>query len=128
MRIIDMRPERTPFKAGTDRKVGKWSYTDELVPIGAHVRKIHHYSTLMGEFTGFEYEFDKQRGETTWVWSFTPLSIGHGSVSDQGGMNQLMSIKYIYGDGLTHDYGYRYYRDNKGGGSRIEDSHGNEVL
>ena len=131
MRIIDMRPEITPWKDGQSRKVGKWSFTDTTQPIGAKIRQVFHYNTLMLEFVGLEYEFDKERGEITHVWSAEPVSIGLGSVSDQGGMNQLMAPTYRMGpadDGMYRDYGYRYYRDIKGGGPRIEDMHGTEVL
>lgn len=128
MRIIDMRPEITPFKAGTSRKVGKWSFTDELRPIGGHVRSIYHYSTKMGEYVGFERGFDHDRGEVTLEWEFYPVSIGHGSVSDQGGMNQLMSVQYRHGIGVTHDYGYHYLRDIAGGGPRILNKHTGEEV
>lgn len=119
MRIIDMRPERTAWKDGKRRKVGNWSFRDTYQTDYGCVREIFHYTTKMGEYNG---DSDKM------TWEFIPVSIGHGSVSDQGGMNQLMSITYVWNEGMMQDYGYRYYRDNKGGGSRIEDSHGNEVL
>lgn len=126
MRIIDMRPEITPFKAGTSRKVGKWSYEDKYVPIGGHVRSIFHYSTHMLDFVGFVGEqrcIDAERGEYEDViyWHAEPVSIGHGSVSDQGGMNQLMSKQFDWGhrDKTLIDYGYYYARDQRGGGARI---------
>lgn len=128
MRIIDMRPEITPWKDGQSRKVGKWSFEDHYQPIGGHIRTIRHYNTIMLQFVGYERGFDADRGETMLEWHAEPVSIGHGSVSDQGGMNQLMSITYLYGVGMMQDYGYRFYRDNKGGGPRIEDMHGTEVL
>lgn len=131
MRIIDMRPEITPWKDGQSRKVGKWSFEDLYQPIGGHVRRIYHYTTLMAEFVGFEREFDAERGEMTLEWQFIPVSIGHGSVSDQGGMNQLMSVTSMWEPGgsvLYQDYGYRYHRDQRGGGARIVDTYGTEVL
>lgn len=130
MRIIDMRPEITPFKAGTSRKVGKWSYTDSLQPIGGHVRSIFHYSTHMIDFVGFERDFDRDRGEVELVWHAEPVSIGHGSVSDQGGLNQLMSRRFDWGhrDKNLTDYGYYYARDQRGGGPRIERTSDGEVV
>jgi hypothetical protein len=120
MKIIDMRPEITPWKQHTHKTIGKWSYADSHQSIGGHIRKIWHYDTLMAEFVGFEREFDKARGEMVMEWTITPKSLGHGSVSDQGGMNQLMSITYLHGHGITTDYGYYYSRDAAGGGARVE--------
>ena len=129
MRIIDMRPEITPYEEGQSRKVGKWSFTDYYQSIGGHCRDIYHCDTLMLTFVGFERTFDHDRDEMTYEWHAEPVSIGHGSVSDQGGMNQLMGVQYYWQRReMMQDYGYRYYRDNKGGGPRIEDMYGNEVL
>jgi hypothetical protein len=61
-------------------------------------------------------------------WEATPVSIGHGSVSDQGGMNQLLSVNYVWNEGITYDYGYRFYRDQRGGGPRILNIHTNEEV
>ena len=129
MRIIDMRPEITPWddKKNTDRKVGNWSFRDHYMPIGGHVRDIYHYSTHMVEFVGFERYFDPDRGEMVMEWQATPVSIGHGSVSDQGGMNQLLSVNY-WNRSITYDYGYRYHRDQRGGGPRIMNIHTNEEV
>ena len=117
MRIIDMRPEITPFKDGVTKKVGKWSYRDTLG--FSFLRVIFHYDTEMGYYQSRDGE----------AWDFIPVSIGHGSVSDQGGMNQLMSVQYDWQSKVvTNDYGYRYLRDNKGGGARIEDCCGLVVM
>jgi hypothetical protein len=120
MRIIDMRPERTAWKDGQQLRASSWRMVDSYQSIGGHVREIFHYSTKMGEYVGFERGFDHDRGEVEMEWMFIPTSIGHGSVSDQGGMNQLMSIKYVWNEGMMQDYGYRYHRDQRGGGARIE--------
>jgi hypothetical protein len=129
MRIIDMRPEITPWKDGTDRKVGNWSYRDSYQSIGGHVREIFHYTTPMVEFVGFEREFDKTRGEVTLEWQVTFVGIGHGSVSDQGGINQLLGLTSIWRNGHQRyeSYGYRMQRDQRGGGPRIINTITNEV-
>lgn len=134
MRIIDMRPEITPFKAGTSRKVGKWSYEDKYQPIGGHVRSIFHYGTHMLDFVGFVREqrcIDAERGEYEDVieWHAEPVSIGWGSVSDQGGMNQLLSYTGIWRNGHEsyESYGYYYARDERGGGPRIINTMTNDI-
>ena len=128
MRIIDMRPEITPWKDGQSRKVGKWSFEDSYQPIGGHVREIFHYGTKMVEFVGFERSFDHDRGEVTLEWQVTFVSIGWGSVSDQGGINQLLSTTYRHGDGLLQSYGYYMARDERGGGPRIINTITNEEV
>ena len=115
MRIIEMRPEVTPWRDGQHRRASSWSFTDSYQSIGGHVRSIYHYQTLMGEYVGFERTFDHDRGESVLEWTFNPISVGWGSVSDQNGMNMLMSWKYHYG--VTYqDYGYYFVRR---GGARI---------
>ena len=131
MRIIDMRPEITPYKEGQSRKVGNWSFMDYYQSIGGHCRDIYHYNTLMVTFVGFEREFDSERGEVTLEWHAEPVSIGHGSVGDQGGMNQLLGYCSMWEPGGVKtyvDYGYRYYRDQRGGGPRIMNIHTNEEV
>ena len=129
MRIIDMRPEITPWKDGQSRKIGKWSFPDSYQSIGGHVREIFHYTTKMVEFVGFEREFDADRGEVTLEWQGYPVSIGHGSVSDQGGINQLLGLTSIWRNGHQRyeSYGYQMLRDQRGGGARIINTHTNEV-
>ena len=132
MRIIDMRPENTPWKDGQQLRASSWSARDYYQSIGGHIRDIYHYSTHMIQFVGFEREFDSVRGEMTLEWQGFPVSIGHGSVSDQGGINQLLSYTTIYvkGEGCKQFDGYGYYmlRDKRGGGPRIMNTHTNEVV
>ena len=129
MRIIDMRPEITPWKDGQSRKVGKWSFTDSYQSIGGHVREIFHYSTKMVEFVGFERTFNHDRNEMDLEWQVTFVGIGHGSVSDQGGINQLLSTTGIWRNGheMYQSYGYYMARDQRGGGPRIINTITNEV-
>lgn len=135
MRIIEMRPELTPWKDGQHRKVSSWAFRDGDTGQQA-VRYIWHYSTLMGCYYGVTLcdmcAQDQHHGERecprtdltapNLAWVFEPLSIGHGSQTDQQGMNQLMGYRYLRRDSgrtFTQDYGYRYDRDIKGGGPRI---------
>ena len=122
MKIIEMRPELTEWRDGQSRKVSSWSFHDKYQSIGAQIREIWHYTTKMGEFVGFD------GGEDAVAWAFMPESLGIGSATDQQGMNQLMSTTYLHGHGMLIDYGYRYSRDRKGGGPRIETLEGQEVL
>ena len=141
MRIIDMRPEITPWEDGQSRKVGKWSYVDYYQSIGGHCRDIYHYDTLMLTFVGFEREFDAERGEMTLEWQAFPVSIGHGSVSDQGGINQLLSFTTKWerardfegewqsaGCKVYESYGYYMLRDQCGGGPRIINQNTGEAV
>lgn len=119
MRIIEMRPEITPWRDGQHRQVSSWSFCDVLDSGCLRVRQVFHYSTLMLEY----HDVDG--------WQVSPVSVGHGSVSDQGGMNQLMGFKRFWKNGtwtFTADYGdWVYRRDQRGGGARIE-YNGREVL
>jgi hypothetical protein len=119
MKIIDMRPEITPWQVFKHKTVGKWSYADSYRQIAGYIRKVWHYDTLMAEFVGTEC-FNDAFDATIVEWSVVPVSLGHGSVSDQGGMNQLMSVTYLHGHGVTKDYGFYYSRDAAGGGPRVE--------
>ena len=114
MRIIEMRPEITPWRDGQHRQVSSWSFHDVLDAGGLRVRMVNHYSTRMLEYHGFD----------DGTWNVVPVSVGHGSVSDQGGMNQLMGFKRTWigrGWTFTTDYGdWVYRRDERGGGARIE--------
>jgi hypothetical protein len=136
MRIIDMRPEVTEFDdrdltCGFKTKVHNWSFRDITCfhPADGHThqhREIWHHETYMGNYSRKMYK----AGEPG-AWVFTPISIGHGSVSDQNGMNQLMSVRGSWGkDGfvLHRDYGYRYSRDQRGGGPRIEHVGSGEIV
>lgn len=79
MKITDLSPCVTPFKSGQSRKASSWTVVDDTDDMGK-VRRLYHYSTLMGEFM--------DNGEGSW-W-LGVISVGHGSVSDQKAMNQLL--------------------------------------
>lgn len=68
-------------------------------------RYVYHYSTCM---LGFPIDYE---GNFTGEWDLVNVNLGHGSVSDQNGMNQLFSRAGIP---------MRYRRDSRGGGPRIE--------
>lgn len=95
MKLEQIDPEITPWRAGTTRCVGTWRYYDRANdhPDNGMQREVWHYSTLMGVFS-------HEHGS----WSFYPVSTGWGSVSDQQGMNKII-----------HGYGWRFVRK---GGSR----------
>ena len=79
MKITDLSPLVTPFKNGQSRKASSWSIVDDTDDLGK-VRRLYHYTTLMGEF------MDCGEG----AWWLGVVSTGHGSVSDQKAMNQLL--------------------------------------
>jgi hypothetical protein len=110
MRIIELRPEYTAHKAGKTHRASSWRGEDWHAPAtGTLIRYVFHYQTLMVRYESAD------NGET---WTADDVSIGHGSVSDQNGVNQLTSVRYIWQGshrGLTHDYGWRYSR--RGGAS-----------
>jgi len=76
-----------------------WRATDWLSYGEWHRRDVYHYSTLMATF---------HRPAYGGAWQLTYANTGWGSVSDQGGMNEILV-------GTP----YRYRRDAKGGGPRI---------
>jgi hypothetical protein len=80
MKITDLSPMVTPFKNGQTRKASSWSIVDDIDDMGK-VRRLFHYSTLMGEFM--------DNGDGSW-W-LGVISTGWGSVSDQKAMNQLLT-------------------------------------
>lgn len=67
------------WRNGDERKCGQWTYADLLRCDGVRERYVKHHGTVMGLFT-------EQRNS----WVFLPISVGWGSVSDQGGMNKIM--------------------------------------
>lgn len=73
-------------KAGSKLSWRSTHYTDSA---GNQRRQIHHYGTLMLEYT--EVPTGSQTWPFTWDGSTTTVyyDTGHGSVSDQGGMNQF---------------------------------------
>lgn len=83
MNQYEMNPEHgLVFRpVGRNLRVGNWSLVD--VRYGDRdERRIHHYGTLMGAFV-------QVHGSD--VWEFVPVSVGHGSVSDQHGMNKILN-------------------------------------
>ena len=84
MKLEAINPKATPFKDGKTVTVGNWHYEDfsDLVD----VRQVFHYSTLMGQF-----EDSPEFG-----WTFEPISVGRGSVSDQNGMNAIIGGEWKY--------------------------------
>lgn len=82
MRQEQMNPETgLVFRpAGRNVKVGNWSIRDVRLD-GLDERYVYHYETLMGGFT-------RVHGLDT--WEFVPVSVGHGSVSDQNGVNRIL--------------------------------------
>jgi hypothetical protein len=69
------------------------------------VRRLYHHRTLM-------LEYRIVRGRHGWTNRVVSMSEGHGSVSDQGGMN--IAFRAL---GLP----YRFDRDARGGGPRISE-------
>ena len=99
MKIADMDPRVTDFKQDRQRTVGNWSFAD-YVSAGVEIRDVYHYSTLMVRFAKNVYPYGKTD------WSVNKVTIGHGTVSDQGGIN-----------GLVRSYGFRM--DRNGGYVRV---------
>jgi hypothetical protein len=82
------------FNAGRCRKVGKWTYSD-YEDETCFKRVVAHHDHVMGEFV--LRKADKSQGFLgDYRWSFTPISTGWGSVSDQGGMNKVMPSAWRY--------------------------------
>jgi len=89
MNQYEMNPEHgLVFRpVGRNLKVGRWSLVDVRIDdpgmgLAMDARRIYHYGTLMGSFV---------RRDTEGVWHFVPVSVGHGSVSDQHGMNKILN-------------------------------------
>jgi hypothetical protein len=131
MKIIEMRPELTPFKAGQRKRASSWRFIDTVetddMGLVYDCRQIRHYDVLMMEFHGFSTHFDHGRGEDYRTWVVRVLSIGIGSATDQQGVNQLCGARFYLGGGqrnkpermMLKSYGFQMYRDRKGGGPRI---------
>lgn len=86
MKISDMNPTVTPWKQGKSGTASTWLFVDDVRTYddGDYtdtVRQVWHYTTLMGEFVLMDDNNE---------WSFSPLSVGHGSASDQKAMNALL--------------------------------------
>lgn len=87
MKISDMNPTVTPWKQNRSGTASTWLFVDDVRTYGGDdytdtVRQVWHYTTLMGEFVLMD---DNN------TWSFSPLSVGRGSVSDQKAMNALLA-------------------------------------
>lgn len=95
MKVADISPKVTEWQDGQTQKVSSWRFVDS-VDGGELVREVFHYDTLMGIFveTGI------------WGWCFEPMSIGHGSASDQKGINAMQNEWYYSRQGgeaiMTH--------------------------
>lgn len=97
MKISQIDPTVTEHRRGRARKVGNWSFLDLCE--GPHrYRHVWHYNTLMVGYVSL--------ADGPWFVGY--LSVGRGSVSDQGGVNKLV-----------RHYGFRFDRDMAGGGPRI---------
>lgn len=98
MRIEQLSPTVTPFKAGRTRRAGNWRAEDDTYSeVGESpypIRDVYHYGTRMVRYICRDG-----------VWDVERVSLGRGSVSDQGGMRKLIG-----------PFGYRYRR---AGGARI---------
>jgi hypothetical protein len=111
MRIFELRPEITPFRNGKHHVASTWRSIDAFDSDGAWMRMVQHHATLMVLYVSDD------KGKT---WTAIPVSPGHGSATDQQGMNMLLSGRYVWHKGKgqpLRDYGYRYIRT---GGARIE--------
>jgi hypothetical protein len=109
-------PSRTRFSLGQNefrdsktRTASSWRSFDWRGD-QSQFRDIYHYSTLMGRFV---------RDDSGRWWPVF-LGVGHGSASDQNGMNQI-----LMGLGIGT---IRYRRDARGGGPRYVDSVSQETV
>lgn len=67
------------FRENKKTRAGAWSALDEVDDEGLEVRTLYHYSTAM---LAWYY-----RDPAAWT---EVLSLGHGSVSDQQGVNKVL--------------------------------------
>lgn len=110
MRTAQLAIGSTPFKDGKTHRAGNWSAFDhiELDPDCDKgpwaFRDVYHYRTLMGTFKRYLWA---DPGTAWGDWSFEPVSLGWGSVSDAQGMNQV-----------ARGFGWVMRRDARGGGPR----------
>jgi hypothetical protein len=90
MKVQDLAPTVTPFTEYKSFKASSWSSTDDyewMDGVQICVRQIFHYDTLMAEFHS---AWDAEAKEWD-AWTTKVVSTGWGSVSDQKGMNQLLT-------------------------------------
>ena len=108
MKLAYMNPTESGrwFEAGRTRRVGKWTYTDEQDAL-VMTRTIAHHGHVMGIFVlRADSVIERRKAliaggllDPRWSfteWCFTPISVGWGSVSDQGGMNKVMPSAWRY--------------------------------
>ena len=106
MRIADLDPmtgkdwnagDYMPQAVDREFKCGHWTAHDYCVGPG-HIRfrDVYHYGTMMVRYAYTDH------------WFVNRVTIGHGTVSDQGGVNALVG-----------HYGFRMLRDAAGGGPRV---------
>lgn len=89
MKLADMNPNTgLVFRpTGRNLQVGKWRMVDAVdLDNALFYREVWHHDTLMGEWYA-----DMLLPEGEHEWMFGPLSTGHGSVSDQQGMNRMLA-------------------------------------
>lgn len=86
MKLSDMHPTVTGWKHNKTYVVSTWSFKDDHDIDGNERRIVTHHRTDMGEFIN----------SPVWGWIFEPWSVGHGSVSDQQGMNQILRGEWTY--------------------------------
>ena len=85
MKLADLSPKVTDWKNGrtlTAESGGAWrtvDLTSDVAGFSERIRQVWHYGTLMGEFV------EGDEGS----WWLGAMTVGHGSVSDQNGMNTL---------------------------------------
>jgi len=107
--MFTMRPELRPWIDGQSIKMGNWAMRDGWRDSSTKVRYVYHYTTLMGWF-------EQQQNDS---WTFEPYSIGHGSASDQHGMNKIMSARY-FTPTRTMLTNYGWYYSRRGGARYVE--------
>lgn len=100
--IGGLDPRINDWQEGQMLSAHNWSAEDWTDTEGNSRRTVYHYSTRMVEFVQLSWMTDWSVDEDT-------ISLGWGSVSDQNGMNNLI-----------RSYGFRYRRDERGGGPRVE--------
>ena len=93
MKLEDINPNTgLVFRPkGRNLNIGNWSIVDAVDCDGIEFRQVFHYGTLMGEWYRLVPNYTTNQGANEHeVFQFAPLSTGHGSVSDQQGMNRIV--------------------------------------
>lgn len=98
MRIAQLDPRVTEWRDDQRLRAGAWSAHDftDIGKVGGltiRCRAVFHYTTRMVTFERWGDEAE---------WLLMEVNLGHGSVSDQGGVNKLVR-------------GYGAYYSRKGG-------------